>query len=296
MPQENRLIIVSGLSGSGKSIALHALEDVGYYCIDNLPAGLLSALLDEITRTAGATDSRVAVGIDARNRREDIQALPETVSRIASSGVHTDLLFLQADDDILLKRYSETRRRHPLADVSSELRAAIQQERELLGPVINAADLIIDSSRTSVYELADIIQKRVDRRRAHELSILLESFGYKHGIPADADFVFDLRCLPNPYWQPELRSRNGLDDSVVDFLDAQPGFQQMYVDILAFLTRWIPEYVSVNRSYLTVALGCTGGQHRSVCMTEKLAKALREIHGNVHSRHNELASHAVDTV
>jgi len=296
VPDENRLIIISGLSGSGKTIALHALEDLGYYCIDNMPAGLLRSLLDEITKPGENTANRIAVGVDARNRREDLEALPALLRQIDESGIHTDLLFLQADDDILLKRYSETRRRHPLADFVSELRAAISQEREMLGPVINAADLVIDSSRMSVYELANIIQGRVDRRRTNELSILLQSFGFKHGIPADADFVFDLRCLPNPYWNAELRSLNGLDPAVAEFLDAQPAFEQMYEDILGFLKRWIPEYVSVNRSYLTVALGCTGGQHRSVRMTEKLATAIGEVHDPVHSRHNELGTHTVNTV
>lgn len=289
MSGDNRLIIISGLSGSGKTIALHALEDLGYYCIDNMPAGLLRALLDEITKSGDNKASRIAVGVDARNRPDDLEALPGLVDEIQASGTHTDLLFLQADDNVLLKRYSETRRRHPLADVASELRAAIQHERELLGPIINAADLIIDSSRTSVYELADAIQQRVDRRRTNELSILLQSFGFKHGIPADADFVFDLRCLPNPYWNAELRSLNGLDEEVATFLDSQSAFVQMYEDILKFLTSWIPEYVNVNRSYLTVALGCTGGQHRSVRMTEKLAAALGEMHDPLHTRHNELA-------
>lgn len=295
MPADNRLIIISGLSGSGKSIALHALEDLGYYCIDNMPAGLLRALLDEITKPGENAADRVAVGVDARNRQEDLDALPDLVKQIKASGINVDLLFLQADDDILLKRYSETRRRHPLADIASELRAAIAHERELLGPVINAADLVIDSSRTSVYELADVIQQRVDRRRTKQLSILIESFGFKHGIPADADFVFDLRSLPNPYWNAELRSLTGLDGPVAEFLDGQALFGQMYDDILAFLTRWIPEYIGVHRSYLTIALGCTGGQHRSVYMAEKLAAALQAVHDPVHTRHNEITIHTVNT-
>lgn len=295
MADANRLIIISGLSGSGKTIALHVLEDLGYYCIDNMPAGLLRSLLDEIRRPDDNAATRVAVGVDARNRRDDLEALPGLISEIQASGIATDLLFLQADDDVLLKRYSETRRRHPLAGAASELRAAIEHERELLGSVINAADLVIDSSRTSVYELADIIQERVDRRRTNELSILLESFGFKHGIPADADFVFDLRCLPNPYWNAQLRSLNGLDHEVAEFLDSQPAFEQMYDDILGFLKRWIPEYVSVNRSYLTVALGCTGGQHRSVRMAEKLAAALGDFHDPVHKRHNEISAPTVKT-
>lgn len=290
MPEQHRLVILSGLSGSGKSVALHALEDLGYYCIDNMPAGLLKALLAELTGS-GKHANRVAVGVDARNRQADLESLPAVIRDLNDSGVQTDLVFLQASDDVLLKRYAETRRRHPLADTGTQLRAAIASERELLGPVINAADLIIDTSRTSVYELADAIRERVDRRKVQMLSVLLQSFGFKQGIPSDADFVFDLRCLPNPYWTPELRSLNGLDDEVAAFLDNQPAFIRMYEDILGFLERWIPEYVNVNRSYLTVALGCTGGQHRSVYMTRKLATALRTSHEPVHTRHNELAGH-----
>ena len=289
MADKKRLIIISGLSGSGKTIALHALEDLGYYCIDNMPAGLLRSLLDELERPGETSASRVAVGVDARNRPADLEALPAVIDEIKSTGMPTDLLFLQADDDVLLKRYSETRRRHPLASVAAELRAAIEHERELLRSVLNAADLVIDSSRTSVYELAAIIRDRVDQRKTSELSILLQSFGFKHGIPADADFVFDLRCLPNPYWNAELRSLNGLDPAVAEFLDGQAAFGQMYDDILAFLERWIPEYAKVSRSYLTVALGCTGGQHRSVRMAEKLAEALGANHSPVHKRHNELS-------
>lgn len=290
MSSEMRLIIVSGLSGSGKSVALHVLEDLGYYCIDNMPAALLKSLLDEITHSQNGDMSRVAIGVDARNPQSDLEALPELVAELRAHDVRTDLLFLQASDEILLKRYGETRRRHPLADHETELRVAIDRERELLGQVINAADLTIDTSRTSVYELAEAIRIRVDGRKDHSLSVLIESFGFKHGIPADADFVFDLRCLPNPYWTPALRSLNGLDDAVIRFLDSQPLFERMYEDILAFLQHWIPEYIGVDRSYLTVAIGCTGGQHRSVHMTEKLASALAESHDPVHARHNEIAT------
>jgi len=289
MSDKKRLIIVSGLSGSGKSVALHVLEDLGYYCIDNMPAALLESLLDEVTKPDEQTATRVAVGVDARNRLNDLEALPSLIADLQKTDVQTDLLFLQASDDILLKRYSETRRRHPLADHGTELRAAIANERELLGQVINAADLIIDTSRTSVYDLADAIRERVDRRKVNMLSVLIESFGFKHGIPSDADFVFDLRCLPNPYWDAELRNQTGRDPDVGKFLDDEPAFTQMYEDILHFLQRWIPRYVSVDRSYLTVALGCTGGQHRSVHMTEKLAAALGQVHDPVHTRHNELS-------
>jgi UPF0042 nucleotide-binding protein len=296
MPDDKRLIIVSGLSGSGKSVALHVLEDLGYYCIDNMPAALLKSLLDEVTQPGEKRATRVAVGVDARNRLHDIEALPSLIAELRSANVQTDLLFLQADDDILLKRYSETRRRHPLANQGTELRAAIFSERELLGPIINAADLIIDTSRTSIYDLAEEIRERVDRRKINMLSVLIESFGFKHGIPSDADFVFDLRCLPNPYWNADLRGLTGRDTEVGEFLDAEPDFTQMYEDILAFLKRWIPKYLSFDRSYLTVAIGCTGGQHRSVYMTEKLAAALKETHDPVHKLHNELPNPPTDSV
>ena len=288
MSDDKRLIVVSGISGSGKSVALHVLEDLGYYCIDNLPAALLKSLLDEIARPDDKRAARVAVGVDARNRPHDLEALPGLIKELQGANVQTDLLFLQASDEILLKRYRETRRRHPLADQGTELRDAIANERELMGQVINAADLIIDTSRTSVYELAEAIRKRIDRRKINMLSVLIESFGYKHGIPSDADFVFDLRCLPNPYWNADLRNLDGRDSEVAAFLDANADFTQMYQDILAFLERWIPKYRSFDRSYLTVALGCTGGQHRSVYMTEKLANALQETHEPVHKVHNEL--------
>lgn len=291
MPTPSRLIVVSGLSGSGKTVALHVLEDLGFYCIDNLPAALLGSMIDEVNRHGDNTETRIAVGVDARNRIADIETLPETLNNLRDAGTQTDLLFLQAADEILLKRYRETRRRHPLSKAGTELRAAIARERELLGPIINAADLIIDTSRTSVYELADALQERVDRRKSRTLSILLESFGFKHGIPTDADFVFDLRCLPNPYWNAELRGLTGLDADVQAFLDQQLAFTRMYDDILGFLQRWIPEYLTFNRGYLTVAIGCTGGQHRSVYMTEKLATALQQSHEPVYTRHSELTRH-----
>jgi UPF0042 nucleotide-binding protein len=290
MSEQKRLIVVSGLSGSGKSVALHILEDLGYYCIDNMPAALIKSLLKEITAPDDATGNLIAVGVDARNRRRDIEALPKLITELQSAGIQVDLLFLQASDEILLTRFSETRRRHPLSDQGMELRAAIRRERELLGQIINSADLIIDTSRTSVYDLAAAIRERVDRRQDNMLSVLIESFGYKHGIPADADFVFDLRCLPNPYWNAKLRNLTGKDVKVAEFLDAEPDFIAMYQDILTFLKRWIPKYVKVERSYLSVAIGCTGGQHRSVYMTAKLAAALREIHDPVHEIHNEILS------
>lgn len=293
---DKRLIIVSGLSGSGKSVALHVLEDLGYYCIDNMPAALLMSVIDEVTSDSEQSTRLLAVGVDARNRHQDLEALPRLIEELGEQGIDTDLLFLQSSDDVLLKRFSESRRPHPLAEHGMELRDAISGEREILSVILNVADLIIDTSRTSVYELAEVIRERVDRRKAKIVSVLIESFGFKHGIPADADFVFDMRCLPNPYWTVELRGLTGLDGEVREFLDAQQAFENMYDDVVAFLMRWIPEYSSTHRSYMTVAIGCTGGQHRSVYMVEKLAAAIREIHDPVLTRHNELANRALNTL
>jgi len=295
MSDDMRLIIVSGLSGSGKTIALHVLEDLGYYCIDNLPAALLKPMVDEVTSGGDAPTGLLAVGVDARNRRRDLEALPELIAELRNQNIQTELLFLQASDDVLLKRYSESRRRHPLAKHGRPLRSAIASERAMLTQIVNSADLIIDTSRTSIYELADVIRERIDRRETSTLSVLIESFGFKNGIPADADFVFDLRCLPNPYWTMKLRGLTGKDDEVIEFLDAQPAFVAMYEDILAFLQRWIPEYDDVHRGYLTIAIGCTGGQHRSVYMTDKLATVLRKEHDSVLTRHNELGSHPLNS-
>src|SRR5210317_695337 len=291
MSGELRLIIVSGLSGSGKSVALHVLEDLGYYCIDNLPASLLIAAVDEVqTQEVGAVN-RLAVGVDARNHTKSLDSLPGLLQKLREQGVNTDIIFLHASDEILLQRYSESRRRHPLAEEGKQLRAAIATERSILNELQLSADLIIDTSQSSIYELADVIRSRVDQRPAQTLSVLIESFGFKFGIPTDADFVFDLRSLPNPYWTLELRGLTGLDLEVQDFLDSQDKFVSMCEDISAFLARWIPHYRDANRGYLTVALGCTGGQHRSVHMTEKVAAALRKHHDPVQTRHNGLSAH-----
>lgn len=288
MPGRKRLIIVSGLSGSGKSIALHALEDIGYYCIDNLPASLLESAVDEVARIDEDRGLRLAVGIDARNPRQDLEALPALVADFRERDILTEVLFLAADDETLLRRYGESRRRHPLAAEGAALHAAIREERDILAEVTNSADLIIDTTRTSIYELGDLIRNRVDRRQENQLAVLIESFGFKNGIPADADFVFDLRSLPNPYWTVELRGLTGMDGEVREFLERQPTFVAMHDDILGFLARWIPHFREKSRGYLTVAIGCTGGQHRSVYMVEKLAASLQDRDESVRTRHNEL--------
>jgi len=289
MSNELRLIIVSGLSGSGKTVALHVLEDLGYYCIDNLPATLLKSAVDEVRSQRKESTRLLAVGVDARARIEDLQSLPELLRELREQNVQSEIIFLRASDEILLQRYSESRRRHPLAEHGGELHSAIESEREILAEIHNCADLVIDTSLISIYELADVIRGRVDRRQSETLSVMIQSFGFKYGIPADADFVFDLRSLPNPYWTIKLRGLTGLDDEVVEFLNEQPAFTRMYEDIVGFLERWIPHYRESHRGYLTVGIGCTGGQHRSVCMTERIGAALKKIHDPVLIRHNSLS-------
>lgn len=283
-----RLVIVSGLSGSGKSVALDLLEDLDFYCIDNVPAVLMEPMISQILSIDNGIYQKLAMGVDARNRNVDLESVPEMVKRLRARGIQCEVVYLQASDEILLKRFAETRRKHPLSDDGSSLTEAIRRERDLLGPIIDSAELIIDTSRTSVYELRDALRARLATEKSAGLSILIESFGFKHGIPADADFVFDLRCLPNPYWETALRPLTGLDRPVRDFLDSSEQVQEMFRDIVDFLERWIPRYRKFNRNYLTVAIGCTGGQHRSVYMAERIARTLAENHPDVLTRHTEL--------
>lgn len=283
-----RLIVISGLSGSGKSVALHVLEDLGFYCIDNIPAGLLRSVVEELLPREDSVFDRVGVGLDARNRPDDIAQIPALVEELKAEGVACEVIYLQAADNVLLTRFSETRRRHPLSSDRTSLPEAVAQERELLGPIINAADLIIDTSATTAYALREQIRERIGEREATELSILIESFGYKHGLPPDADFVFDVRCLPNPYWESQLRPLTGKDEAVRRFLDAEPRVQEMIDDIATFLEHWIPRYRDFQRAYLTVAIGCTGGQHRSVYVAEAVAARLAAHFGEIPTRHPEL--------
>ncbi len=282
------MIIVSGMSGSGKTVALHVLEDLGYYCIDNFPAALLGSMIEKMFATEDSIYTSLAVGIDARNRAADLESLPGIVLDLRKRGIRCDVIFLQSSDEILIKRYSESRRKHPLSEPEIGLKEAIASERELLGPIIDCAELIIDTTRTTIHELRDTVSQRVGVCSNPELSISVESFGYKHGVPADADFVFDLRCLPNPYWENSLRPLTGKHPEVIKYLDASEKVGLMYEDILEFFEKWIREYVSFGRNYLTIALGCTGGQHRSVYMAEKIAAGLSKNHENVVARHTEL--------
>jgi len=283
-----RLIIVSGLSGSGKSIALNTLEDLDYYCIDNLPVGMLRAFAEQMTGEWGQNHGDFAVGIDARNSSPDLQHFPEVLKDIRKRDIDTSTLFLQADDDTLFKRFSETRRKHPLTDHSVSLADAIALERELLEPIAARADTFIDTTHTNVHQLRDLIHDRVRQHETGTMSVLFQSFGYKHGIPSDADFVFDVRCLPNPHWEPALRPLTGKDEAVGAYLTSHPRVGQMLEQLQQFLEFWIPCFEEDNRSYMTIALGCTGGQHRSVYLVERLADHFRNQRGNVLIRHREL--------
>ncbi len=282
-----RLVIISGLSGSGKSVALTVLEDAGFYCIDNIPVGPLRSFVKEIQPGEDADYDQVGVGLDARNL-PDVAQLPGLIDELRKAGASCEVVFLRAANDVLLSRFSETRRRHPLTGDDVSLPEAIAKERELLGPIIDMADLIIDTSSTTANDLRELVRDRVGKRGQDAMSILIESFGYKNGLPADADFVFDVRCLPNPYWVPELRSLNGRDQPVRDFLGAEAQVQEMIDDIDGFLKHWIPRYENFQRTYLTIAIGCTGGQHRSVYIAEALAERLTAAHGPIQTRHHQL--------
>ena len=283
-----RLAVVSGLSGSGKSVALNMLEDLGWYCIDNIPAGLVHALVSHSLRSEEPMYRRLAVGLDARNRPADLASIPSLVGDLRRAGLRCDVLYLHAEDEVILRRYGETRRRHPLARAGVGLADAVAEERRLLHPLIDSADLVIDTSRMSVHELRDLVAKRVEPQSPGGLSILFESFGFKHGMPGDADFVFDARTLPNPYWEPALKPLTGRDPKVVEFLEASPKVERLLADIAGFIEARLPEYEAANRGYLTVAVGCTGGQHRSVYLVERLAEHFRAKYPGLLVRHNAL--------
>lgn len=283
-----KLIVISGLSGAGKSIALNVLEDLGYYCVDNLPLGLLEAFASELA-AAQPPPERVAAVIDARNLSITFDRFREIKKAIESQGVDCEVVFLEADDNAITKRFSETRRKHPLTAANVALLEAIKRERTLLEPFRDLADSCIDTSHTQYHELRELIRSRVDRRPPETMSLQFMSFGYKHGIPLDADFVFDVRSLPNPYWEVGLRQLNGRDEKVMAFLDSQPAVRKMLKSLKVFLAQWIPAFENDNRAYLTVAVGCTGGNHRSVYVAERLAAEFREGRSGVLIRHRDMS-------
>ncbi len=282
-----QLVIISGRSGSGKSSALHLLEDEGFYAIDNLPVSLLPALVQQLRADENSIGRRVAVCVDARNSTRDLSRFGELLSSLPSD-VHTEILYLDADDHTLIKRFSETRRRHPLSDAQTALAEAIAREKQLLAPIAMNAGLSLDTSRMNVHELRTHLRERVLGRQTAGLSLLFLSFGYKSGIPVDTDFVFDLRALPNPHWHPLLRPQTGRDGDVIAFLEQQADANEMFNDIYQLLHKWLPRFIASNRSYITVSLGCTGGQHRSVYMAERLCRAFSGTFEDVQVRHREL--------
>lgn len=282
-----KLVIISGRSGSGKSTALHLLEDEGYYCIDNLPVALIPALISHLKGSSSKEHDKVALCIDARNANPEMSSLIKLLKDNTAS-LNIEIIFLDADEEILIKRFSETRRKHPLSNQDTALGEAIQSEKELLQPVIDNATLVVDTSELTLHELRATIKSRLVDKKGPGISILFQSFGFKRGIPIDADIVYDVRVLPNPHWDTSLRALCGLDQPVIQFLDKQPEVNDMLNDIETYLEKWLPSFEENNRSYITIGIGCTGGQHRSVYLAEKLASYFRGSYVNVQVRHREM--------
>lgn len=286
-----RLVVISGRSGSGKSTALHVLEDEGFYCIDNLPAGLLGPLVEQMQQDNTKALKGVAVSIDARNTVHDLALFPEMLSVARQQKMDCEVIYLDADKPTLIKRFSETRRKHPLSTGGTDLSAAIEAEKILLEPIADMASLTIDTSNLNLYQLRDLVLGRVARQANAGMSLQFLSFGYKHGIPVDADLVFDVRCLPNPYWKPELRAYTGREKPVIEFLDGEQEVRDMQNDLHGYLEKWLPSFRK-NRRYLTVAIGCTGGQHRSVYLCENLRKLFLGDYPDAQVRHREISGSA----
>ncbi len=280
-----RLVVISGRSGSGKTTALQLLEDVGFTCIDNLPVSLLPALIHQ---AASNQNYKFAIGIDARNIDGDLSRFQKVIANSQALGTPCTVVYLDAANAILLKRFSETRRKHPLTSKTRSLQEAIIAEQAILRPIAEIADITLDTSNLTLHELRSAIKKFVVGAELEGTALLFESFGFKYGIPVEADFVFDLRCLPNPFWSPELRMQSGLEAGVIDFLSSQPEVGAMLTDIETYLRKWIPSFEQNNRSYLTIALGCTGGMHRSVYLCERLGALFRASYPNVQTRHRQL--------
>lgn len=281
------LIIVSGLSGSGKTVALQALEDICYYCIDNLPANLLPHFAQNLLESPSQQTNRVAIGIDVRNK-QFLKNLPESLQQLETLGINYRILYLSADDETLMRRFSETRRRHPLTDESTSLSDAILLEHKLLASLAQQADFTIDTSTHTVHELRSEVRNLVGARDGAGMMLQIVSFGHKHGHPGDVDFVFDVRCLPNPHWEENLRALTGLDQPVINYLASHDTVTNMIGDIHQFLNQWLPHFEKENRSYVTIAIGCTGGQHRSVYIAEQLQERFTDSGMPIQLRHREL--------
>ncbi len=279
------LIIVSGLSGSGKTTGLRTLEDLGYYCIDNLPITLLPALGEQL-RAELPNLNKAAVGIDIRNSSR-LEQFGELIDQLKASDVDCRIVFFTASRSTLLNRFNETRRKHPLADPAISTGEAISRERQLLLPISERADLTLDTSNHTIYDLRDRILALIGDQPL-STSIVIQSFGFKYGAPGDLDMIFDMRCLPNPNWHDQLRPHTGLDQPVIEFLNNEPLVQQLYNSTREFLEQWIPHYFAGGRSYLNIGIGCTGGRHRSVFIAQKLTESLSEKFNQVTIKHREL--------
>lgn len=283
-PHATHLVVLTGMSGGGKTVALRALEDLDFYCVDNLPPALLPQLVQAV---AGRRRRLIAVGIDARNRGADFAQMPNVLSALAADGIEVHLVFIDCRNEVLIKRYSETRRRHPLATRGLSLAEAIGKERRLLRPLMAIAERVIDSSDLNVHQLRRVVA--TDYAQAIEgMTLMFQSFAFKRGLPLDSDFVFDARCLPNPHWQPRLRPLSGKDEPVREFLDGQPMVAEYLADTQRWLDTWLPRFEADDRSYVTVAIGCTGGRHRSVYLVEQLAAHYRTQREGVLIFHREL--------
>ena len=284
-----KLVIVSGLSGSGKTVALNTLEDAGYFCIDNLPIGLLPEFIDTMVNSKPALYDLTAIAIDARSGADDMDHFEDLIGQLRSLEFTTEILFLTADNSQLLSRFSETRRKHPLSRHDLPLVDAINLERELLKNIYASADLTIDTSTLKVHELRQTIVERLLPDTGAKLAILIQSFGFKHGLPADSDFVFDVRCLPNPHWEEQLKPLTGKDAPVIAYLENIGEVNAMFQSISEFLKTWLPSFKKENRSYMTISIGCTGGLHRSVYLVEKIAGELLQQRYNTSVRHRDLS-------
>lgn len=287
-----RLIVISGHSGSGKTSALNILEDVGFTCMDNLPASLLPELINQLREQTSDPELKLAVGIDARNLVGDLTKIPKILSTIENLGVQVDVIFLKAQRTDLLRRYSETRRKHPLSSDTTGLKEAIDMEESIISPIAKVASLTVDTSGLTLHQLRDLVKNTIVPNNEQQMSILFESFGFKQRIPNGSDFVFDVRCLPNPYWKTELRTQTGNDSGVITFLESQVDVASMLADIIGYLTRWIPKFQANNRSYLTISIGCTGGQHRSVYIANRLHEHFSQQYNFVQVMHKELVAQA----
>ena len=278
-----KLIVISGRSGSGKSVVLNTLEDLGYYCVDNIPVSLLPTLVHAVKEEY----QQIAISIDVRNLPKDAKELSESLDFLPEDFERT-ILYLDASDDVLVKRYSETRRLHPLSKLNLSLASAIKAEKELLSPIVEKADLHIDTDKLSIHQLAEIVRERILGKKSTRVVLVFESFGFKHGIPKDADYVFDARFLPNPHWIPELKPLTGKDAAVASYLGAQPLVNKFTWQIQNLIDTWLPHLERNNRSYVSIAIGCTGGQHRSVFIVESLAARFAMSYPDVQIRHREL--------